>query len=96
MIRNFKDRATQRLYEGDREAACEEIAERAVRRLALLDSAEALEDLYGLPSNRVEELSGGERYGLRIDDRWRLCFRWEAERPCEVELAVGGGEEVER
>ena len=59
------------------EAEFEGIADRAVRRLTLLDSAEALNDLGGMPSNRLEELrgAGGVRYGMRINARWRLCFR---------------------
>ena len=93
MIGDFKDQDTRRLFEGAREAAFEGIADRTARRLTLLDGAAALEDLGGMPSNRLEALRGARtgQYGLRINDRWRICFRWEAERPCEVELVEEGG-----
>ena len=86
MIRSFRDRDTQRFYEGERVAAFEGFADRAVRRLTLLEGAEALRDLTGLPSNRLEA-SPGDRAGhhcIWVDGQRRICFRWEAERPSEV------------
>ena len=58
MIRNFKDRRTRLFFEGKRVAAFHGFSDQAVRRLTVLDSAEALGDLAALPSNRLEKLRG--------------------------------------
>ena len=53
-----------------------------------LDSAESLQDLRGLPSNRLEALSGvraGE-YSIRVNRQWRICFRWGGNGPYDVEI----------
>ena len=56
--------------------------------LTLLDSAEALQDLAGLPSNRLEALRGNRtgQHSIRINQQWRICFRWEPDGPCDVEI----------
>ena len=61
---------------------------RAARRLTLLDSAETLQDLAALPSNRLEALRGdrGGQYSIRITAQWRICFRWTDDGPCDVEI----------
>jgi proteic killer suppression protein len=58
MIQGFRDRNTERFFGGQRVRDFEGFAGQAVRRLTVLDSAESLEDLAGLPSNRLESLSG--------------------------------------
>ena len=62
--------------------------DQATRRLTLPDSAEALHDLAGLPSNRPEALRGNRtgQQSIRINQQWRICFRWEPDGPCEVEI----------
>jgi proteic killer suppression protein len=65
------------------------IERQAQRRLQILDSAESLLDLRRLPSNRFEALRGDRkgRYSIRINDQWRLCFRWnEANEATDVEI----------
>ena len=49
-----------------------------MRRLTVLDSADALDDLAGLPSNRLETLRGDRagQHSIRINAQWRICFRW--------------------
>ena len=88
MIRSFKDRTTQRFFEGERVPAYKGFVDRATRRLTLLDSAEALRDLAGLPSDRLEALRGDRvgQHGIRINTQWRICFRWTDEEPCDVEI----------
>ena len=88
MIRSFKDRETRRFFEGRRVAAFHGIAERAARRLTLLDSTETLRDLAALPSNRLEMLRGDRagQHSIRINRQWRICFRWTDEGPCDVEI----------
>ena len=88
MIRSFKDRKTRRFYEGYRVASFQGFADQAVRRLTLLDNAEALQDLAALPSNRLESLRGNRagQYSIRINAQWRICFRWTDDGPCDVEI----------
>lgn len=59
-------------------------------KLDRLESAVALRDLAALPGNRLEALRGDRKgeYSIRVNDQWRLCFRWEggAPGPSEVEV----------
>ena len=88
MIRSFRNRDTQRFFEGHRVAAFHGFANQAARRLVLLDSAETLQDLAALPSNRLEALRGDRagQYSIRINAQWRICFRWTDDGPSEVEI----------
>ncbi len=88
MIRSFKDRNTRRFFEGHRIAAFQGFANQAVRRLTYLDSAESLNDLAGLSGNRLEALRGDRagQHSIRINAQWRICFRWEDDGPCDVEI----------
>ena len=88
MIRGFKDRMTQRFFAGQRVRKFQGFADQAARRLIVLDSAESLQDLTALRSNRFESLSG-DRAGqcsIRINRQWRICFSWEEDRPYDVEI----------
>ena len=61
----------------------------AWRKLAMLDAAERLDDLRVPPGNRLRKLSGereGE-YSIRINDQWRVCFRWSKGDAYDVEIA---------
>lgn len=89
MIRSFKGRGTRRFFEGHRVAAFNGFADRAARRLTLLDNAETLRDLAALRRNRLEALRGDRagQYSIRIDAQWRICFRWTEDGPCDVEIA---------
>ena len=88
MIRSFKDRNTRRFFEGKRVPAFQGFADQAVRRLTILDSADALQDLAGLPSNRLEALQGDRagQHSIRINAQWRVCFRWATDGPHDVEI----------
>ena len=88
MIRSFKDRRTERFFEGQLVRAFQGFADQATRRLTVLDNAASLQDLAALPSNRLEGLSG-DRTGqssIRINRRWQICFRWEDDGPYDVEV----------
>ena len=63
-------------------------ADQATRRLTVLDNAASLQDLVALPSNMLEALSGARigQYSIRINRRWRICFRWEDDGPYDVEV----------
>lgn len=88
MIRSFKNRPTQRFFEGNRVANFQGFADQAARRLTLLDNAESLRDLAALPSNRLESLRGDRtgEFSIRINRQWRVCFRWGDEGPYDVEI----------
>ena len=88
MIRSFRSRETRRFFEGHRVAAFHGFASQAARRLTLLDSAETLRDLAGLPGNRLEVLRGDRagQHSIRINAQWRICFRWTDDGPCDVEI----------
>lgn len=88
MIRSFRDRRTERFFEGRRVPSFQGFADQGVRRLTVLDSAESLQDLAGLPSNRLEALSGGRvgQYSIRINRQWRICFCWSSDGPYDVEI----------
>ncbi len=88
MIQGFKDRRTERFFGGQQVLAFQGFANQATRRLTVLDNAVSLRDLSGLPSNRLESLSGvrAGQYSIRINRQWRICFRWEDEGPYDVEV----------
>ena len=88
MIRSFRDRKTKRFFEGERIRAFAGFSEQASRRLTILDNAQSLQDLAHLRSNRLEALSGDRagQYSIRINQQWRICFRWEEDGPHEVEI----------
>jgi proteic killer suppression protein len=60
----------------------------AQRKLAILDAAESLQDLRVPPGNRLERLSGARegQHSIRINDQWRVCFRWSDGDAYEVEI----------
>ena len=89
MIRSFADKETERIYIGKRSRRLpQDIQERAHRRLTQLDAAVTVDDLRLPPSNRLEAL-GGDREGqwsIRINDQWRICFRFDVEGAYDVEI----------
>ena len=78
MIESFGDRKTERLFADQVVRDFEGIARRAKRKLEALNAAARLEDLRVPPSNRLEKLRGDlkEFHSVRINDRWRVIFRW--------------------
>ncbi len=66
-----------------------DIQRSAQRKLAMVDAAESLNDLRALPGNRLESLSGRRRgqHNIRINNQWRVCFRWSRGDAYEVEIA---------
>lgn len=58
------------------------------RKLAMLEAAHVLDDLRIPPANRLEALKGGRagQYSIRVNDQFRICFRWTGEGPADVEF----------
>ena len=79
MIRSFADRDTERLFHDQFVRAFGGFERSARRKLMLLDAATRLDDLRVPPANRLEALKGDRRgqYCIRINDQWRICFRWD-------------------
>ena len=88
MIRTFKNKDTETLYQGKSVKKWQAFAKQAEKRLQILDHTTCLEDLMGLPSNRFESLSGDRKgqYSIRINLQWRLCFKWVKNEPHDVEI----------
>jgi proteic killer suppression protein len=89
VIRSFRDRETQKVLERERSKRLPpEVQRRAHRKLLLLDAAEALDDLRVPPGNRLERLSGERagQYSIRVNNQWRICFRWERGDAYDVEI----------
>ncbi len=88
MIQTFRNRDTEALFNGRRVRRFEGVTAQAERRLQILDSATSLADLAGLPSNRLEALSGDRRgqHSIRINDQWRVCFIWREDGAHDVEI----------
>ena len=87
MIRSYRDGDTERLASGERVPRWEPFRRQAEKRLRILDSATSLGDLAALNSDRLEALKGNRKgqYSIRINDQWRVCFKWpkESARPIE-------------
>lgn len=89
MIRSFADKETERLWRRERVGSLDSrILRTALRKLALLDAAVALDDLRVPPGNRLEMLKGDRKgqFSIRINDQWRICFTWTGTGPEDVEI----------
>lgn len=88
MIQSFRSRDTQALFEGRCPRRFKTIAAAAERRLQMLDNAAGVQDLCVPPGNRREALRGNRKgqWSIRIDGRWRLCFRFEEGNAFDVEI----------
>ncbi len=88
MIQSFHCDDTRMLFETGRCRRFTAIAKVATRKLAQLEAAETLEFLRSPPGNQLESLKGERRgqYSIRINDQFRLCFRWTPAGPADVEI----------
>jgi len=88
-MRSFADRETQRVFNRERSRRFHpQLARQALRKLLKLDAVGCLEDLRSPPGNKLELLSGDRKgqHSIRINNQWRICFRWEPDGPHEVEI----------
>ncbi|MBV9654893.1 MAG: type II toxin-antitoxin system RelE/ParE family toxin [Acetobacteraceae bacterium] len=89
MIRSFRDKRTEALFlgrQGDRRWASFERVAR--RKLLMVHAAASLHDLKSPPNNKLEALKGDRKgqYAIRVNDQWRMCFRWQEGRADNVEI----------
>jgi proteic killer suppression protein len=89
VIKSFADRRTKVLFETGRSREWNSIARVAVRKLVQIDSVVSLAELNIPPGNHLEALKGdrGGQYSIRINDQWRICFRWENDGVYDVGIA---------
>ena len=88
MIISFRDKQTEALANGNRVPRFASFERIALRKLRQLEIAGRLEDLRVPPGNHLELLKG-DRVGemsIRINDKWRICFRWSPAGPEDVEI----------
>jgi len=92
-IIDFADRATEDICYGRATKAARQRLGAALHgkarvKLARLNAAESLADLKGLPGNRLEKLVGDRagQYSIRLNDQYRICFRWKDEGAFDVEI----------
>jgi addiction module HigA family antidote len=92
MIASFADRASEALFQGETGKAIKripsDIRNAAVRKLDMVNAAHELQDLRVPPGNRLEALKGDLRgkHSIRINDQWRIVFRWKDGDAHEVEI----------
>lgn len=89
MIKSFRDKDTDRLFQRQPVRKLGTGVQRmALRKLRMLDAATTLSDLRVPPGNRLERLRGdrASQHSIRINDQWRICFRWHGGDAYDVEI----------
>ena len=88
MIKGFADRNTEALFQRKPRKRFRALARVALRKLLILHAASSLHDLKVPPGNRLEKLKGDRKrqYSIRINDQWRVCFRWKGGDAYDVEI----------
>ncbi|MFN9502038.1 MAG: type II toxin-antitoxin system RelE/ParE family toxin [Chryseotalea sp.] len=89
MIISFGSKETKKIWEGERiKGLTTDLQEIARRKLRMLNNSQNIMDLQIPPSNRLEKLKGNmkEFYSIRINNQWRIMFRWENGNASEVEI----------
>lgn len=79
MITSFRDKETQRVWQGEVSRKLPQAMQPLARRkLRMLNNATSMLDLRIPPANRLEALQGKRKgqYSIRINRQWRICFRW--------------------
>jgi toxin HigB-1 len=87
-IQGFNCTETRELFETNRSARFGSIHKAATRKLTMLHAATSLESLKSPPGNRLEALARDRagQHSIRINDQFRLCFRWTDAGPTDVEI----------
>ncbi len=89
MIISFGNKETEKIWNGERvKGLSTEIQEVGRRKLRMLNNSTNISDLRIPPSNRLEKLSGNlkEFYSIRINDQWRIIFKWKSSNATDVEI----------
>ena len=89
MIKGFADRETEKVFTGKVSRKLPpDIQQTARRKLIYLDEADNLLDLRAPPGNGLEALKGKRagQHSIRVNDQWRICFRWQKNNAYDVEI----------
>jgi toxin HigB-1 len=93
MIISFKNQGAEDIFDGKNTKASRKtlpthLCKIATRKLDQLDSIKTIDELKVPPGNRFESLSGDREgeYSIRINQKYRVCFKWKNESPSEVEI----------
>jgi toxin HigB-1 len=89
VLQSFADRDTERVWQRKSVRKLDQSTQRiALRKLLILDAADALGDLRVPPGNRLEKLKRDRSgsYSIRVNRQWRICFRWSTAGPEDVEI----------
>lgn len=90
MLRSFADKDTEGVWRRQRSRLLDPTTQRAaLRKLLILDAAEALDEVRIPPGNRLEKLRGNRagQHSIRVNQQWPICFRWTPAGPEDVEIA---------
>jgi proteic killer suppression protein len=88
MIKEFRCKETEAVFRRRHSRRFAAIERMALRKLLMIDAAGSLDDLRVPPGNRLEKLNKDRsgQHSVRINDRWRLCFRWRDGHAHDVEI----------
>jgi len=90
MIKSFRDKETEKIFSRQFSSKLPQSIQRTARKkLVILDAVTELNDLRVPPGNQLEALKGNRRgqHSIRINDQWRICFRWRAGDSFDVEIS---------
>ena len=89
MIRSFKSKETEKVWNGERSGKLPiEVQRIGRRKLRMINNSVDIKDLRIPPANRLEKLTGDlkEHYSIRINDQWRIVFKWSEGRAFDVQI----------
>ncbi len=89
MIESFASEETRKIFLGKSSSKLPKDIQRTARRkLLYLDDADGLQDLLAPPGNKLEKLKGDRvgQYSIRINEQWRICFKWSDNKAKNVEI----------
>jgi proteic killer suppression protein len=89
MIKSFKSKETIKIFQRTISLKLPHDIQRiALRKLTMINAAVSINDLRIPPSNHLEQLKGDKKshYSIRINDQWRICFKWIQNDAYEVEI----------
>lgn len=89
MIKSFKNKETEKIFNREYSLKPPSSIQRiALRKLWMIDAAQSINDLRIPPANHLEQLKGKKsgQHSIRINDQWRICFKWHQGDACEVEI----------
>ena len=89
MIKSFRDKETEKIFNRQFSSKLQQKIQRVARKkLVILDAAPELTDLRIPPGNQLEALKGNRKgqYSIRINDQWRICFKWSDGDAYDVEI----------